>query len=442
MAALRLLRFSRIAMPLPSLIELVPPSRPIRAAIVVPGSKSITNRALILAALAEGETVLNGALWSEDTEVMVDCLRDLGYMISVGPDPDEPCNRIITVYGRGSVPHGGTEAQPLELFVGNAGTAARFLAAFVCLGSGFYRLHGVPRMHQRPQAELFEALRQLGHGIHATGDRLPAIIHAHGPKPGRCRVSMKSSSQFASALLLAAPAGKWEVEIEGENEEEASYVAMTRDLMKAFPRGGGAFQIEPDASSASYFLAANHLLSTVETLARGSSIALRNAPATTWQVDARFEAYLPVPAEISRRRDLGDSILTAMIVAAFAPEPVRFIDLGRLRVQECERVMAMRTELTKCGVRVREEADSLTLWPSAATFKGAEIETYDDHRMAMCFAVAGLVVPGMRIRNPGCVRKTFPNFFQKLGLPHPDGLGTVILDGRSGTPLDPAALSA
>ena len=150
-------------MSLPDLIEIVPLDKPVRAEITVPGSKSITNRALILAALADGETTLQGALWSEDTQVMVECLQELGFMVNVAPDPHEACNRTITVYGAGGkFQRGGTLEQPLELFVGNAGTAARFLAAMVCLGEGVYRLHGVPRMHERPQAALFHALRELG----------------------------------------------------------------------------------------------------------------------------------------------------------------------------------------------------------------------------------------------------------------------------------------
>src|SRR5213593_5024615 len=165
-------------MPLPDLIEIIPLERPVHAEITVPGSKTITNRALVLAALAEGETTLQGALWSEDTQVMVECLQDLGFMVNVAPDPDETCNRTITVYGlAGKVPRGGTEAQPLELFVGNACTAARFLAAMVCLGEGVYRLHGVERMHERPQAALFHALRKLGYQIDAGQDKLPALIH-------------------------------------------------------------------------------------------------------------------------------------------------------------------------------------------------------------------------------------------------------------------------
>src|SRR6266850_5199428 len=173
-------------MPLPSLIEIVPLTKPVHAEIIVPGSKSITNRALVLAALADGETLLQGALWSEDTQVMVECLQEIGFMINVTPDPDETCNRTITVYGRGgNVPRGGTKEQPLELFVGNAGTAARFLAAMVCLGEGVYRLHGVPRMHERPQAALFQALRELGYRIDSTNDKLPALIHGGGPRLGQ-----------------------------------------------------------------------------------------------------------------------------------------------------------------------------------------------------------------------------------------------------------------
>jgi 3-phosphoshikimate 1-carboxyvinyltransferase len=189
---------------LPEIIEILPIAPDTRALIRVPGSKSITNRALVLAALADGETVLRGALWSEDTQVMVECLRHLGFMINLEPDPSEPCNRTLTVYGMGGqVPRGGTIQQPLDLFVANAGTAARFLASMVCLGSGVYRLRGVPRMHLRPQEALFEALRQLGYRVDATDNRLPALIHGAGPRPGACGVSIRESSQFRTARLAA-----------------------------------------------------------------------------------------------------------------------------------------------------------------------------------------------------------------------------------------------
>src|SRR6202789_1807774 len=164
-------------MALPDLIEIVPLDQPVRAEITVPGSKSITNRALILAALADGEVTLTGALLSEDTQIMVECLQKLGFEIRVENDSEEFCNRTITVKGLGGkIPNGGTAEKPLELFVGNAGTAARFLSAFVCLGNGVYRLSGVPRMHERPQAALFKALRELGYRVESENDKLPAVI--------------------------------------------------------------------------------------------------------------------------------------------------------------------------------------------------------------------------------------------------------------------------
>ncbi|MBI5388473.1 MAG: 3-phosphoshikimate 1-carboxyvinyltransferase [Verrucomicrobia bacterium] len=436
-------------MPLPPLIEIIPLTAPVRAEITMPGSKSITNRALVLAALADGETILRGALWSEDTQVMVECLQELGFMVNVAPEPDEICNRTITIYGLGGkVPRGGTAEQPLELFVGNAGTAARFLAAMVCLGGGVYRLHGVPRMHERPQAALFAALRQLGYRVDSPNNKLPALIFGcssrgdevpsekesqslltssatHEPRRA-CTVSVAESSQFASALLLCAKAGRWSVEISGANEDELPYVEMTRQLGAVFPEHGGRFQIEPDASSGSYFWAA-----TSSPIGhRQWPISVAHWPCTGWQIDAEFPKRLPLPATLSRQTDLADSIMTAIVIAPLAGYPVKFTDLGRLRVQECERVVALRTELTKCGAKVIESGDTLEVFPSA--LHGAEIETYNDHRMAMCFAILGLKVPGIKIKNPACVKKTFPNFFQKLAAPPPHGLGAEIRDATDG----------
>jgi len=434
-------------MSLPDLIEIVPLAQPVRATITVPGSKSITNRALVLAALGEGETTLSGALWSEDTQVMVDCLQELGFMVNVAPDANEFCNRTITVYGLGGkVPRGGTAEQPLDLFVGNAGTAARFLAAMVCLGEGVYLLHGVPRMHERPQAALFIALRELGYRIDSANEKLPALIHGAGPKPGaKCSVSIEESSQFASALLLSAGVGKWSVGVVGENSEESPYVAMTTELIKAFPRGGGTFQIEPDASSGSYFWAAGWIAvagTLEEKLSMIGSdypipVEVSHWPTSRWQIDQDFLSYCYTFArEYSREGQLGDSILTALVMAPFEQEPTNFLQLGRLRVQECERVFAMRTELTKCGAKVIETGDTLAVSPSQ--LHGATIETYNDHRMAMCFAILGLKVAGIKIKNPACVKKTFPNFFQKLAAAPPHGLGAVILDA-TGTPPRPLA---
>jgi 3-phosphoshikimate 1-carboxyvinyltransferase len=473
-------------MPLPDLIEIVPLAKPVRAEITVPGSKSITNRALILAALAQGEVTLRGALWSEDTQVMVECLHTLGVAVKVVEDPEEPCNRTITVAGLGGViPPGGSEAKPLDLFVGNAGTAARFLAPFLCLGSGVYRLHGVPRMHERPQAALFQALRELGYRVESENgnDKLPARIYGGG-NPAKspvkhCRVSIEESSQFASALLLSSQVGGWQIEIVGENADESPYVVMTSKLLEAFPKTGGAFQIEPDASSGSYFLAAGPLTGSTKSnlpylpknkpdipgsyINIAKQINVNSWPKSGWQIDQQFKDYLllgPVmrdffksieaeisyhdlvissKGEISRRHDLGDSIMLAIAIApvrgpwSLPTGFVKFTDLGRLRVQECERVVALRTELTKCGAKVVEEGDTLTVYPAKpGELHGAEIETYNDHRMAMCFAILGLKVPGMRIKNPACVKKTFPNFFQKLAATPPHGLGVEIWEIKAG----------
>jgi 3-phosphoshikimate 1-carboxyvinyltransferase len=493
-------------MALPDLIEIVPLDKPVRAEITVPGSKSITNRALILAALADGEVTLEGALWSEDTQIMVECLQDLGFMVNVAPDPDEICNRTITVYGRGgTIPGGGTVENPLELFVGNAGTAARFLSALVCLGKGVYRLHGVPRMHERPQAALFQALRELGYRVDSPNNKLPATIvgradllvgqDARQRVPTRnCTVSIEESSQFASALLLCAKTGGWKIEVIGENAEESPYVAMTSKMIEVFPKSGGKFQIEPDASSGSYFIAAMSLEKSAERTSRTENecggfaesfaikpnVTVKYWPSSGWQVDEHFVLRYTIiamhmgwnpfgqeemraleqraeglmgpnwrasvdnlqreqlqkfgPITMSRLTDLGDSIMTAIVMAPLATYPTKFVDLGRLRVQETERVVALRTELNKCGAKVVEEGDTLTVYPSK--LHGAEIETYNDHRMAMCFAILGLKVPGIKIKNPACVKKTFPNFFQKVAAPPPQGLGATILDAKTGRKLE------
>ncbi len=482
-------------MALPDLIEIVPLTQPVRAEITVPGSKSITNRALILAALADGVVTLTGALWSEDTQVMTEALRTLGFDVRVENDPAEFCNRTITVKGQGGkIPKAGTAEKPLELFVGNAGTAARFLAAMVCLGDGVYRLSGVPRMHERPQAALFKALRELGYRVDATNDKLPAIIFGSSrresaqTKPGEtsqsgltsaatskglrsCTVSIDESSQFASALLLSAKHGSWEVKVAGDDDEEAPYVTMTERLVEVFPWGGGNFQIEPDASSGSYFWAAGWLLSAAFQLkqflagkqkwetpfyfeeevlswirkshrpsdqTKHFAVSIPQWPTSRWQIDTDFPSFIPLPDTISRAEQLGDSIMTAVVLGADSAggmglekrSSVLFADLGRLRVQECERVIALRTELRKCGGNVEEKGDTLKVFP--ATLHGAEIETYNDHRMAMCFAILGLKVPGIRLKNPACVKKTFPNFFQKLAAAPPNGLGVEIWEVKDG----------
>ena len=417
-------------MPLPDLIEIEPLTQPVRADVRAPGSKSITNRALVLAALGSKPITLIGALWSEDTQVMLDCLGRLGFELSIEPDVEERSNRTIRVRGMGGkIPRGGSRAEPLELFVGNAGTAARFLSAMVCLGRGFYRLSGVARMHERPQGALFRALRELGYHVESFNDRLPALIEGEGAKRGKCRVSLTESSQFASALLMAGKIGGWEVEVTGENAEESPYVAMTSTLMAQFEKAGEVFPIEPDSSSASYLWAAGWLLKRDPKTA-ASSTTVQQWPAEFLQVDSWFPKRIEpdLPPQISRQNELGDSIMTAIVIAPFANKPVRFTDLGRLRMQECERVAALRTELGKCGARVHEVGDTLEVFPGP--LHGAEIETYNDHRMAMCFATLGLKVPGIKIKNPACVKKTFPDFFENLAAAPPHGLGAVIKDAQ------------
>ncbi|HEY4953117.1 MAG TPA: hypothetical protein VII71_07005 [Verrucomicrobiae bacterium] len=361
--------------------------------------------------------------------------------------------------------------KPLELFVGNAGTVARFLAALVCLGQGTYRLSGLPRMHERPQAALFKALRELGYRVETEqgNDRLPVAIQGAGPKPrAKCKVSIEESSQFASALLLCAKFGNWEVKVVGENAEESPYVAMTSKLIEAFPHRGGKFQIEPDASSGSYFWAAGWVLWIGRINQDMNQISVRNWPDSEWQIDANYPRILKGvrPQSISRKTHLGDSIMTDIVVAPlnlrppgatgsvfiFPNSPQRtlqatkmvFNDLGRLRVQECDRVTAIVAELQKCGANISENNDTITVIADRPLRLPPDkfIETYNDHRMAMCFAILGLKVPGIKIKNPACVKKTFPNFFQKLAGPPPNGLGATILDARTGRKLPEEELFA
>jgi len=354
-------------------------------------------------------------------------------------------------------------------------------------------------MHERPQAALFQALRELGYRIETPNDKLPALIYSAGPRAGNCKVSIEESSQFASGLMLCATIGRWQVDVTGDNAEESPYVAMTSKLIATFPKVGGTFQIEADASSGSYLLAASSqdLASSQMVNVSGGdergfvfkaaytpTVRILHWPTSDWQADEKarlwifgilpktesFQSLLDsaeqitvrsfkdaflaenrsvgqtdsmlaelehgtrtgqsIPGTISRRTDLGDTIMLAIVLAPLAETAWKFTDLGRLRLQECERVVALRTELTKCGAKVIESDDTLEAFPSS--LHGAEIETYNDHRMAMCFAILGLKVPGIKIKNPSCVKKTFPNFFQKLAAAPPHGLGVKIRDAKTG----------
>ncbi len=394
----------------PGSIEIEPLKGLKETRLTIPGSKSITNRALILAALAHGEVTLRGALWSEDTRVMVEAMQKMRLELSVTQDPEESSNRIFRVQGLGDRrPMGGSFSHPMEIYIANSGTSSRFLMAFLCAAAGgWYRLDGTERMRERPQKELFLALRQLGYTVIAEREGfLPAVIGSERPVTGgRCTISQQESSQFASALMLCADRGDWQVEISGK---EAGYLRMTRELLSVFPRNGGCFDVEPDASSGSYFYGANVWASGYPD---NKPVSVLHWPSSGWQPDEAFPRFMPLPPTVSRERDLGDSIMTAIVLATQAESPVTFTDLGRLRVQECERVQALRTELGRCGARVEEEGDTLKVYPSR--LHGAEIETYNDHRMAFCFSLLGLGVPGIVIKNPKCVEKSFPSFFEKF----------------------------
>jgi 3-phosphoshikimate 1-carboxyvinyltransferase len=378
---------------------------PVAASISVPGSKSLTNRSLVLAALSDGTTELRGALWSEDTELMVNALQALDFDIKVQPSSSNPCNRTIFVKGGG----GKIPASKADIDVGTAGTVARFIATLCALGKGSYKLHGTPRMHERPMDEIFAAIRTLGGKVTDDEGHLPAVID--GPiHSGKVSISDKESTQFASAFLLIADRANVEVEC-----STSPYVEMTKSLLRQWKTPSMTREIEPDASSASYFFASHFLHSHSEK----SKLTIESWPSESSQIDHQFPKFLPPPEEVSRKNELGDSVMTLVITAAALRKSLHLKEAGNLRKQECDRISALKAELKKCGVPVRETTDGLILSPSGE-FKRARIETYHDHRMAMCFAVLGLMdvfgdgKPWVTIENPSCVSKTFPNFFETL----------------------------
>ncbi len=417
-----------------------PVTRPIDAVVHVPGSKSITNRALLAAALARGESELTGALHSDDTTYMAAALNALGIAVEV----DEPGERFAVNGGDGSLP--ATEA---DLFVGNAGTAMRFLTAALPLGHGRYRIDGVPRMRKRPIAPLLDALRQLG--ADATSEEgtgcPPVIVRAHGLPGGRCAMTGDQSSQYFSALLLAAPYAVKGVEIDVLGDLVSKpYMPMTAAVMAAFGveveldqvdwrsfrvrpgqrYRGMRFRVEPDASNASYFFAAAAVTGgrvRVEGLGRDSTqgdlhfvdvLAAMGANVTI----AREFVEVAGPEEGKLRgvdldlNPISDTAQTLAAIAPFATGPTTIRGIAHARLKETDRVAAMATELRKLGQVVEERPDGLTIHPRPVV--PASIATYDDHRMAMSFAIAGLRAPGIQIEHPECVAKTFPDFFARL----------------------------
>ncbi len=433
----------------------ITPIGPFRTKLRPPGSKSLTNRALLLGALAHGESVLDRILIADDTRQMIAALRALGFQILL----DETHRRAhITGLG-GLIPP--TDTDNVSLHLGNAGTAYRFLTAACCLGdtsakqakeSG-YRLDGIERMHHRPIGQLVDALRQLGAQINYIGRQgfPPLQVFGTGLQGGSLEMPPTLSSQYISALLQVAPYCKHGITIRFTGPITSQpYVRMTLELMTVFgskPQvepefkqihippgryGSVHYQVEPDASSASYFLAAAAMIPgsqcTIEGLGKHSLQGDVGFADVLHQMGAGLlfgDDFITViaPPEPLRGIDIDlnampDMAQTLAVVAIFAEGTTTIRNIGNLRIKETDRMDALCRELTKLGAQVTIDGDDLIIHPSAnsgvAVCRGATIDTYDDHRMAMSFALAGLKIPGVVIRDPGCVDKTFPDFFQYL----------------------------
>jgi 3-phosphoshikimate 1-carboxyvinyltransferase len=422
-------------------MQIIPITHPLNACVSVLSSKSLTNRALLIAALAEGTTRLTNALFSDDSGYFANALQALGFNIILDPE-----NSCMTVTGLG----GCIPKSQAELFIGNAGTAARFLTAFLSLGKGKYTIDGDARMRERPIGDLVDALTQLGADVVATsrhGSSIcpPVEITASGLPGGKARIAGNISSQFLSALLMIAPYASSPVEIEITTELNSKpYVDMTLAVMSDFgvevERKGynsfsvhparysplSAYSIESDATAASYFFAAPAIC--------GGTVRVDAISRRLKQGDIKFldvlaqmgcaiyedENSISVtgPAELSGldidMRDIPDTAQTLAVVAPFAATPTHIRGIASARVKETDRISAVCAELRKIGVQVDEHEDGMTIFP-ASEFQPAAVQTYNDHRMAMAFSLIGLRVPGIEIENPVCVSKTFPTFFDVLG---------------------------
>ncbi len=416
-------------------VEPVP--RPVHATVSVPGSKSITNRALVLAALSEPgrDHALTGALASDDTAVMVNCLMRLGFRVAA----DWPAGVVTVRNPTGRV----IPADRADLYVANSGTTMRFVTAMLALGHGTYRLDGVPRMRERPIRDLLDALHQLGvDAVSEAGTGCPPVrLTAAGLRGGETTVRADVSSQFLSGLLLAAPraARPLTVTLAGPRVSEP-YIDMTVAMLRtwgadvtATPTGysvqpgltapAGPYAIEPDASAASYFWAAAAIA--------GGRVTVTGLGRDALQGDVRFVDVLagmgcrvtasaagitveggPLRGIDVDMGDISDTVMTLAAVACFAAGPTRVTNVGHIRHKETDRIAALATELRKLGAGVAEQADGLTITPQPLT--GCEVATYDDHRMAMSLALVGLRVPGVVVADPGCVAKTYPNFWREF----------------------------
>ena len=424
-------------------LRLEPFARPFDKTFAPPGSKSLTNRALVLAALGESPCTLTGALFADDTRVMIDGLRGLGLEVT----PDESA-KTIAVKGRGGV----IPSAAADCFCGNSGTTIRFLTALCTLGRGVYTLDGVPRMRQRPIGPLATMLRNLGARIeHTAGDGTPPLrITADGLPGGLVRYGSETSSQYLSAVLQVAPYAHHETVIDLVGRQTSwPYVAMTMQLMDRFgvtcelvrdpatqeptqivvPRDtyvAETYAVEPDASAASYFLglAALHAGSkvTIEGLGKRSlqgdvgfaDVLHRMGARLTFGPDfitlAGTGELTGIDADLS---DMPDTAQTLGVVSLFASGPTTIRGLHTLRVKETDRLAALQTELSKLGADVEIDGDTLHIDPPER-MNVAAIDTYDDHRMAMSFALAGTKSAGVTINDPQCVSKTYPGFFADL----------------------------
>ncbi|MDR6291065.1 MULTISPECIES: 3-phosphoshikimate 1-carboxyvinyltransferase [Inquilinus] len=398
------------------------PGRPLTGRVTPPGSKSITNRALLLAALARGTSRLTGALKSDDTKLMAQALRAMGVTI------DEPDATSFTVTGTGRL-----RAPAAPLFLGNAGTAMRFLTAAVTMIDGTVVVDGDAHMRKRPIGPLVQALRSLGIDIADSNGYPPVTVHGRGPfSAGRVEIDGGLSSQYISALLMAAACGTGPVEVAltGSEIGARGYVDLTVAAMRAFgaeveqldeaawrvqPTGYRAadFTVEPDASAATYLWGAEVLT--------GGAIDL-GVPADAFtQPDAKAQALIAafphLPAVIDGSQ-MQDAVPTLAVLAAFNRTPVRFTGIANLRVKECDRVSALATELSRIRPGLgREDGDDLIVASDpdlAGQVLPTRIETYADHRIAMSFALAGLKIGGITILDPGCVAKTYPGFWDAL----------------------------
>jgi len=415
------------------------PIRRVAGTVKLPGSKSISNRVLLLAALASGKTRLHDLLDADDTRVMQDALRTLGIAVT-----EDGGATVVTGAG------GAFPVKAAELFLGNAGTAFRPLTAALALSGGDYRLSGVARMHERPIGDLVDALRSLGASIDYAGvEGYPPLHIRPASVRAGAKVSVRGdvSSQFLSALLMALPlAGRqMTVAVEGELISKP-YVEITLKTMRRFgvevgrtgwtefivPAGArytspGEIWVEGDASSASYFLAAGAI--------GGGPVRVEGVGRASVQGDVRFaEALEQMGARISMGENwieasappggklqaidadfnhIPDAAMTLAVAALFADGPCTLRNIGSWRVKETDRIAAMATELRKLGATVEEGEDWLRVTPPAA-LRPAAIDTYDDHRMAMCFSLAALGGVAVRINDPQCVNKTFPEYFEVL----------------------------